>query len=97
MRFYKNNESNMIKAIQNRTSVMALAMVAAFVSLFAAGSASASVSYSSQLATTTDLFQQVGGDLMSSAVVVIGIVFGIAVFIFVAFWGWNKLKRKGMK
>lgn len=85
----------MTKAISSRVSALALALIAAPVLAMSllASKAHAAIEYTSQLATTTDFFQAVGYDLTQSAVVVIGIVMGIAVFIFVVFWGWRKLKR----
>jgi len=75
----------------HRISATALAVLG-FVGL-GASQAHAAIEYTSQTASTTELFGLVGSDLMDSAGVVIGIVMGIAVFIFVVFWGWRRLKR----
>jgi len=53
--------------------------------------------YQSQLATTTAFFQDVGYDLLQTALVILGIVVGIAVLIFSIKWGWRKLKGMGMR
>lgn len=68
-----------------------LAAVAAPIAAFA------DIDYESQSATTTALIKAIGGDLLTQAVVVIGVVMGIAVLIYLVRWGWGKLKHWGMR
>jgi len=82
----------MTKAM-SKVSVPLLAAVAVVGYLASAVMASAQVTYTTQLATTTALFAAIGYDLLQTAVVIIGITMGIAVFIFVVFWGWRRLRR----
>lgn len=69
------------------------AAVFAVASVVSTSFAHAQIAYQTQLATTTNLFQAIGGDLVQTALVIIGIVMGISVFIFVVFWGWRRLRR----
>lgn len=52
--------------------------------------------YESQLATTTELVGAIGADLLSTAVMAIGIVLGIAVFLVGVGFAWRKLKAKAV-
>jgi len=54
------------------------------------------IEYTSQVATTTALLQQIGGDLLTTVGIAIGIVLGIAVFIVGVGFGWRKLKQKAV-
>jgi len=62
-----------------------------------AGQTFADIVYESQISTTTSLFQSVAGDLLRTALVILGLVLGIAVLIFSVKWGWRKLKSMGMR
>jgi len=54
------------------------------------------MNYESQLATTTALVGAIGADLLQTAVVVIGVVLGIAVFLVGVGFAWRKLKQKAV-
>lgn len=49
--------------------------------------------YHSQIATTTQVVKDVGGDILLTVVVVIGIVAGIFVLIVGVKWGFKKLRK----
>jgi len=87
----------MTRSISNRLMLAAVAVFASVGTLFSASFAHAQIAYESQLATTTALFQEVGGDLLQTALIILGIVLGIAVLIFGVKWGWKKLKGMGMR
>jgi len=86
-----------MKNLIYRVGQMVSGMITAVAAVFAPALAFADITYQTQLATTTALFGAIAGDLLQTAVVIIGLVMGIAVFIFLVFWGWRKLKSKGMK
>jgi len=52
--------------------------------------------YVSQLATTTALAQAISGDLLQTAIMGIGLVLGIAVFMVGVGFVWRKLKSKAL-
>jgi len=54
----------------------------------------AQVTYNSQLATTTTLMTAIGNDVMSTVIVVIGIVLGIVVFLSLVGYGWRQLQKR---
>jgi len=89
------NNNDMFKDTFRRVATFVAPAAAAMFAL--AGSASAAIYYESQLATTTALFGEVGQDLLATALVILGIVLGIAVLIFSVKWGWKKLKSMGMR
>lgn len=49
--------------------------------------------YSSQIATTTQVAQDIGGDVLTTVAVVIGIVLGTAVFMVGVAFAWRKLQK----
>jgi len=49
--------------------------------------------YESQIATTTQIAQDIGGDALTTVSVVIGIVLGIAVFMVGVAFAWRKIRR----
>lgn len=52
--------------------------------------------YESQLATTTALVQAIGFDLRDTAIMVVGVVLGIAVLLVGVGYAWRKLKSKAV-
>jgi len=48
--------------------------------------------YESQLGSTTAIFTALGGDVLNTFFVGIGIVLGIAVLVGGVMWGWRKFK-----
>lgn len=59
-----------------------------------AGTASAQITYESQLATTTALGTAIAGDVMQTVVVGIGLVIGIAVFSAGVLFIWRMIRRR---
>jgi len=51
------------------------------------------MNYVSQLASTTELVTAIGGDVLATVGVVVGIVLGVAVFSVGVSFGWRKLKQ----
>lgn len=84
----------MVQTILGRIGVVLPALAVAAV---AAPVCAQEINYTSQSATTSAMIAAVGGDLMSSAVTVVGSVMGIAVFLFLVFWAWRKYRGTAMR
>jgi len=52
--------------------------------------------YTSQLSTTTTIVGNIGGDLLQTATMAIGVVLGIAVLLVGVGYAWRKLKSKAV-
>lgn len=61
-----------------------------------ASQASADITYTSQIATTTALVGAIGGDLLQTVSMAIGVVLGIAVLLVGIGYAWRKLKSKAV-
>jgi len=52
--------------------------------------------YESQLATTTEIVGLIGGDILSTVIMAVGVVLGIAVLLVGIGFAWRKLKSKAV-